>query len=208
MRVKLEYGRTGLEVDLPDDKNIRTLAIKKAPPLEDPAGFLNDLLENPTGTPPLSELAKGKQTACILICDITRPVPNKLILPPILKTLEENGIARENILILNATGLHRPNHGEELVEMVGQEIVDNYRIENHHGKVLEEHTFLGDSPRGVPIWIDSRYVDAELKITTGLIEPHLMAGYSGGRKLICPGIAALETVKVWHGPDFLEHSQC
>ena len=89
--------------------------------------------------------------------------------------------------------------------MVGQEIVDRYRIENHHGTVLDEHTYLGESPRGVPIWIDRRYVEADLKITTGLIEPHLMAGFSGGRKLICPGIAALETVKVWHGPDFLEH---
>ena len=71
--------------------------------------------------------------------------------------------------------------------------------------MLAEHTYLGESPRGVPIWIDSRYVEADLKITTGLIEPHLMAGFSGGRKLVCPGIAALETVKVWHGPDFLEH---
>jgi len=73
------------------------------------------------------------------------------------------------------------------------------------GQELSEHTHLGDSPRGVPIWIDSRFVDADLKIATGLIEPHLTAGFSGGRKLICPGIAALETVKVWHGPDFLEH---
>ena len=92
----------------------------------------------------------------------------------------------------------------ELVELVGQSIVDQYRIENHHGQVQEEHTFLGDSPRGVPIWIDSRYVAADLKITTGLIEPHLMAGFSGGRKLVCPGIAAIETIKVWHGPSFLE----
>ncbi|MCP3693352.1 MAG: nickel-dependent lactate racemase, partial [Planctomycetaceae bacterium] len=89
-------------------------------------------------------------------------------------------------------------------------IVDQYRIENHHGQVQEEHTFLGESPRGVPIWIDSRYVEADLKITTGLIEPHLMAGFSGGRKLVCPGIAAIETIKVWHGPTFLEdpHADC
>jgi nickel-dependent lactate racemase len=114
-------------------------------------------------------------------------------------------MAREDILILNATGLHRPNEGDELVEMVGQYIADNYRIENHHGQVEDEHTYLGDSPRGVPIWVDSRYVEADLKITTGLIEPHFMAGFSGGRKLICPGIAGLETIKVWHGPGFLEH---
>jgi len=113
--------------------------------------------------------------------------------------------ARDKITILIATGLHRPNLGDELVELVGEEIAANYRVENHHGKLLAEHTYLGESPRGVPIWVDSRYVQADLKITTGLIEPHLMAGFSGGRKLVCPGISALETVKVWHGPDFLEH---
>ncbi|MEX2559437.1 MAG: nickel-dependent lactate racemase, partial [Pirellulales bacterium] len=112
---------------------------------------------------------------------------------------------RGRITILVATGLHRPNERDELVEMVGREIFENYRIENHHGKVLDEHAYLGESPRSVPIWIDRRYVEADLKITTGLIEPHLMAGFSGGRKLICPGLAALETVQVWHGPDFLEH---
>ncbi len=204
MRVKLEYGRTGLEVDLPEERVTRSLAYKDAAPLADPAGAVREALEHPTGTPPLAEVARGRKSACVVICDITRPVPNKLILAPLLATLEASGVPREKILILVATGLHRPNEGAELVEMVGQEIADNYRIENHHGKELSEHTYLGDSPRGVPVWIDSRYVEADLKITTGLIEPHLMAGFSGGRKLICPGLAALETVKVWHGPDFLE----
>jgi nickel-dependent lactate racemase len=205
MHVKLEYGRTGLAVELPDKNLVRSLAYKDAPPLPDPAGAIRAALDRPIGTPALAELAHGRRDACIVICDITRPVPNRLILPPMLAALERAGIPREKITILVATGLHRPNEGAELVEMVGQEIVDNYRIENHHGKVLAEHTFLGKSPRGVPIWIDSRYVNADLKITTGLIEPHLMAGFSGGRKVICPGLAALETVKVWHGPDFLEH---
>ena len=182
MRFHLEYGRTGLEIELPGDRVVRS-----------------------TGTRPLAELARGRQTACILICDITRPVPNELILTPLLAALEAAGISRQAITILVATGLHRPNEGEELVELVGRRIYENYRIENHHGKVLDEHVYLGDSPRGVPIWLDRRYVEADLKIAVGLIEPHLMAGFSGGRKLICPGIAALETVKVWHGPDFLEH---
>jgi nickel-dependent lactate racemase len=159
----------------------------------------------PIGTPPLAEIARGRRNVCILICDITRPVPDRLILPPLLRTLEEQGIARRDILILVATGLHRPNEGAELEEMLGPEIVAGYRIENHHGKVLEEHDYLGTTPRGVPVYLDRRYVQADLKITTGLIEPHLMAGYSGGRKVICPGIAALETVKIWHGPQFLEH---
>jgi nickel-dependent lactate racemase len=150
-------------------------------------------------------MARGKRTACVAICDITRPVPNKQILPPILQTLEEAGVPREGITILIATGLHRPNVGDELIELVGEEIARQYRCENHYGKRLEEHDYLGTTPNGVPVWIDKRYMRAELKITTGLIEPHLMAGFSGGRKVICPGLAALETVKVWHGPRFLEH---
>jgi nickel-dependent lactate racemase len=205
MRVKLEYGKTGLDVELPDDRVVGPLAIRPAPPLENPEAVLREKLARPTGTPALAELARDRKSACILICDITRPVPNSLLLPPILKTLEDAGIPREKILILIATGLHRPNEGAELVELVGPEIAAKYRIENHHGKVLTEHTYLGTTPKGVPAWIDTRFIEADLKITTGLIEPHLMAGYSGGRKLICPGIAALETVKIWHGPDFLEH---
>lgn len=205
MRVKLEYGKTGLQVDLPADRVVRSLGYKDAPPLADPAAELARKLASPTGTPPLAELACGRRDACIVICDITRPVPNKLILSQVLPTLEAAGIPRDKVTILIATGLHRPSTEAEIVEMVGADVAANYRIENHHGTVLAEHTFLGDSPRGVPVWIDSRYVNADLKITTGLIEPHLMAGFSGGRKLICPGLAALETVKVWHGPDFLEH---
>jgi nickel-dependent lactate racemase len=205
MKVTLDYGRTGLDVTLPDGRTVGPLAIKDAPPLPDPEGALRAALTAPIGSKPLAELARGRKSACILICDVTRPVPNKLILPPLLRTLEESGIPRKDIVILNATGLHRPNEGVELVEMVGEEVVKNYRIENHYGQRLDEHTFLGTTPNGVPAWIDTRYVTADLKITTGLIEPHLMAGYSGGRKVICPGIAALETVKIWHGPRFLEH---
>lgn len=205
MQVHLEYGRDGLNVDLPSDRVVRTLAYKDAEPLDDPADALLVALQQPIASPPLETVAQGRRDACIVICDITRPVPNRLILTELLATLHRSGIPAERVLILVATGLHRPSKAEEIVEMVGPEIAQQYRIEDHHGQVLEEHTHLGDSPRGVPIWIDSRYLQADLKITVGLIEPHLMAGFSGGRKLICPGIAALETVKVWHGPDFLEH---
>jgi nickel-dependent lactate racemase len=205
MRIHLDYGRTGLDVDLPDARVVGPLAIRPAPPLSGPEAAIAHALAHPIGTPPLSELARGRRNACILVCDITRPVPNRLILPPLLRTLEQQGIRRADILLLVATGLHRPNDGAELEELVGPDIARNYRCENHHGKALEEHDYLGTTANDVPVWLDSRYVRADLKITTGLIEPHLMAGYSGGRKVICPGIAALETVKVWHGPRFLEH---
>ncbi len=205
MRIKLDYGRTGLDVELPGDRVVGPLEIREAPPLADPAAALEAALAAPVGCRPLAEIARGKRYACVLVCDITRPVPNRLLLPPILRTLEAQGIARSDILILVATGLHRPNEGAELEELLGPEVAGGYRVENHHGKVLAEHDYLGTTPNGVPVWLDARYLRAGLKITTGLIEPHLMAGYSGGRKVICPGIAALETVKVWHGPRFLEH---
>jgi nickel-dependent lactate racemase len=205
MRIQLEYGRTGLEVELPDHNVVGCLQYRPAEPVADPDGAVRRCLTQPTGTPPLLEMARGRANACVVISDVTRPVPNRLLLPPILETLEAAGIPRRDILILIATGMHRPNLGDELIEMVGPEIVANYRIENHHGTERDEHTYLGETARGTPVWIDSRYINADLKITTGLIEPHFMAGFSGGRKLICPGLAGLDTVRIWHGPDFLEH---
>src|SRR5213080_3194488 len=148
MRVTLDYGRTGLEVELPDDRVIGPLAIRPAAPLTDPETAIAQTLRQPIGTRPLAELARGRRNACILVCDVTRPVPNRLILPPLLHTLEEQGIARKDILILVATGLHRPNEGAELEELLSPEIVTNYRCENHHGKVLAEHDYLGVTPNG------------------------------------------------------------
>ena len=185
MRVALSYGRAGLEVDLPDANLVKCLGYREAEPLADPTAAVWAALASPTGAAPLAELARGRKNACVVISDVTRPVPNPVILPPILRTLEESGIPRAGILILVATGMHRPNVGDELAEMVGAETAANYRIENHDGLNRQQHADLGESPRGVPVWIDSRYVEADLKITTGLIEPHFMAGFSGGRKLIC-----------------------
>ncbi len=204
-RFTLDYGRGGLDVEIPADRVVGPLEIKAVPPVADPEAAVAAKLLAPNGTAPLAELAKGRRDACILVCDITRPVPNPVILRPVLKTLLEAGIPQDKILILVATGLHRPSTEAERIEMLGTEIAGGFRVEDHHGTILEEHTYLGTTPNGVPAWIDSRYVQADLKITTGLIEPHLMAGYSGGRKLICPGIASFETVKLWHGPKFLEH---
>ena len=207
MKIRLDYGRTGLDVELPDELLVQTLSHKTTAPLTDPESILQSRLARPTGTAPLSELARDRRSACILICDITRPVPNELLLRPILETLEGAGLARENILILVATGAHRISTQDEIIELVGEKIAANYRIENHDAHDRPAHQYLGSSPRGVPLWIDSRYLQADLKIATGLLEPHFMAGYSGGRKLICPGIAGLETIKVWHGPAFMEDPQ-
>jgi nickel-dependent lactate racemase len=205
LSVTLDYGRTGLTVELPGDRVVGPLAIRDVPALDDPERAVVAALEEPIGTAALRRIARGRKDACILVCDITRPVPNGTILRPTLRVLREAGIPRDRILILIATGLHRPSTAAEKAEMLGAEVVESYRVEDHHGTRLEEHTLVGTTSRGIPGWIDTRYVRADLKIATGLIEPHLMAGYSGGRKLICPGVAALETVKRWHGPELLEH---
>lgn len=205
MKLQFEYGRSGLDVDLPDEHLVATLRYGDVAPLPDPDQELRRKLAQPTGTPSLAAVARGRQDACILICDITRPVPHELLLRPVLETLEASGIERDKILILVATGLHRACHPQELEEMLGREILAKYRVENHDGLNVADHRHVGESPRGTPIWIDHRYLDADLKIATGLIEPHFMAGYSGGRKLICPGIAGIQTIQVWHGPSFLEH---
>ncbi|GIW93487.1 MAG: hypothetical protein KatS3mg110_1528 [Pirellulaceae bacterium] len=205
MQVRLAYGRHGLEVTLPDERVIGVLRYRDVAPLADPLAAVRGVLESPSGTPSLLELARGRRSACILVCDITRPVPNELILRPMLEQLAAAGLEPEQCRILVATGLHRPCRPDELVEMLGVWVLEHYRVENHNGQALEEHVYLGESPHGVPIWIDRRYVEADLKIAIGLIEPHFMAGFSGGRKLICPGIAALPTIRAWHSPRFLEH---
>jgi nickel-dependent lactate racemase len=205
LKVILDYGRTGLPVEISAERVVGPLSIRHVDPLDDAESAVAAALDNPIGTPPLRDIARGRKSACILVCDITRPVPNRTILGPMLKVLHEAGITRERVLILVATGLHRPSTPAEKVEMLGEDIASSYRVEDHYGTRLEDHRLVGTTPRGIPAWIDSRYLRAELKIATGLVEPHLMAGYSGGRKLICPGIACIETVKRWHSPELLEH---
>ena len=204
MRVRLDYGKTGLTAELPDANLRGVLGLSPATPLTEPTAVVEAALLAPIGTHPLAELAQGRCDAVIVICDITRPVPNKILLPPILRTLEASGIPTERITILIATGTHRPNEGEELHQLIGEEIAARYKVINHDSHDRAAQTYLGVSPNGVPVRLDSAYCDADLKITVGLIEPHFMAGYSGGRKLIMPGIADFETVQRWHCPRFLE----
>ena len=205
MRVEMRYGNGTLPIEIPDKNVAGVLEISDTAPLSDEVGSVRAALAAPIASPALTELAKGRASACIVISDITRPVPNKVILPPVLETLEQSGIPHERITILIATGIHRPSNEEELEIMVGWDIMARYNIVNHFSQKSETHTYLGETQKGTPIYIDKTYLEADLKIITGLIEPHLMAGYSGGRKAICPGIASIETMKVMHGPELMEH---
>ena len=206
MKITLDYGKTGLDIELPDKNILGVLSLIPAPPLPDPAQAVRHSLDSPIGTKSLKDLAQGRRNACIVVCDITRPVPNALVLPPMLETIKAAGIAADQITILIATGTHRPNFGTELLTILGADIMaSGCQIVNHVCDDSVTHRSLGMTPNGVPVALDTRYLDADLKITCGLIEPHFMAGYSGGRKMVMPGIAALHTIQAWHSPRFLEH---
>ena len=203
MRIELAFGKTGLQAELPDGLRYQFLEARSAVALADGVAALESAMDSPIGAAPLAELARGKKTAAISVCDITRPAPNRLVLPPLLARLEQGGITRENVVVLIATGLHRPATEDEIKEIIGPELFGRIRVFNHHAKVLSEHRFLGDTSTGTPVHIDERFMAADLHITLGFIEPHLMLGFSGGRKLVAPGLAAQETIKVLHSPKFM-----
>ncbi len=208
MKITLAFGKHGLVADLPDTGQVSVLGMAGVPPVADPVGALRDMLERPVGSPALADLCRGKTSACVVLCDITRPVPNTLLLPPILDTLRTWGLPPERTTLLIATGLHRPSTPEEREVIVGRDILRHYPVVDHHARVENEQRTLGVTRRGTPVLVDRVYCDADLKITTGFIEPHLMAGFSGGRKLIAPGCAGEETIKALHSPLFLEHPAC
>ena len=204
MKVNLLCGKETINLELPD--SVQLIENKPAKALAEPAAAVRDALLHPIGTAPLKEIALGRKNACIVISDITRPVPNKIILPPLLQTLEESGITSENITILIATGMHRPNLGDELESMVGKDIMDNYRIVNHYCQNEEEYREI-TKIEGAPIEINTHYLDADLKILTGLIEPHFYAGFSGSRKSILPGISSFQTMKFMHSYKVIDQLQ-
>lgn len=207
MRIDLAFGKTGITAELPEGFRYRVLEARSAAPLADPDAAIVRALREPIGAPPLAELARGKKSAAISVCDITRPAPNRRTLPPVLATLEAAGIARENITILIATGLHRPASEAEIREICGEEIASRYRVVNHRARELGEHRALGSTAAGTPVWVDARFLDADLHLTLGFIEPHLMLGFSGGRKLVVPGLAGEPTIKALHSPRWMRDTR-
>src|SRR6185312_3343601 len=205
--IPLLYGRGHVPVR-PPAGCVPTVIEKRAMPvLPDASATVAQALAAPVGVPPLREAARGKRSACILICDVTRPVPNGLFLGPLVRTLLDAGVPRAGITVLVATGLHRANEGAELRELVGDPwVLDMVTVANHDATVDRDHMLLGRTPgRGTVVRLDRRLVEAELRIATGLVEPHFMAGWSGGRKVIAPGVAHAETITTFHNSAFMAH---
>ena len=204
--VKLLYGKNGITLNIQDDWNANIIRKPLMPIINDISGEVNKALNNPINSLSIDKISSEGKSVCILVCDITRPVPNKLFLKQIIIKFINAGISADNILIIIATGLHRPASQDEINEIIGSSwVLKNIKIENHFARDDSMHKNIGTTKQGNIVKLDKRFVDADIKIATGLVEPHFMAGYSGGRKVIAPGIAHADTITTFHSARYMEN---
>jgi nickel-dependent lactate racemase len=195
-RVRLAYGEHGIEADLPAG---RTTVVEPRfeAAVPDPAAALRQALRAPVAGPPLRDLVRPGQTVAVSMCDVTRPQPRHLMIPALLAELD--GIVRlDDVVLLVATGTHRGNTAAELRAMLGDEVTGAVRVVNHDARDASSLAWCGRYGHDVPVWLNREWRDADIRITTGFVEPHFFAGFSGGPKLVAPGLAALETVLTLH----------
>jgi lactate racemase len=196
VRVELAYGRHGTTVEVPDDAVV--IVPLDGPGLDDEASSITAALRRPLLGGSLEDLTDGSERVAVVFPDLTRPMPNRTVLPPLLAELARCGVPDERITLLCATGTHRQASAAEMDELVGPEIVARYTIVDHDG-TSDAHVAVGDVD-GVPVLLAREYVEADLRIVTGFVEPHFFAGFSGGPKAVCPGLAATTTILEAHHP--------
>jgi nickel-dependent lactate racemase len=199
--VQLAYGKNGLGIAVPDDAHV--IEPRHLAGLADEAGAVAEALRNPIGTPPLKDMVKATDTVAIVISDITRPTPNEKLVPWLINELKH--VPLENFVIINGVGSHRANNRDELIQMLGRDIVDSVRIENHDAFDDSKLVHVGRNTYGSEIYLNKTYVEADFKIVTGFIEPHFFAGFSGGPKGINPGIAGIKTILDFHNALMIGH---
>jgi nickel-dependent lactate racemase len=205
MQVHLAYGKHGLDVQLPSQAQV--VEPRYVPGLPDEPHAIRQALRDPTGTPPLRELVRRGDRVVVVHSDITRPMPNDRVLPVLLAELEEAGVRRDHVTLLNGLGTHRRQTPQELAGMLGREIVDCYRCLQHDAWDDENLVSLGHTSLGHPVRVNRTYMEADVKILTGFIEPHLFAGFSGGPKGVLPSIAGADSVLTNHGAEMIGHPQ-
>ena len=204
MKIKLDYGTGGLVADFPS-RNITVIEPEDHPAALDPKALLIECLGNPISGPPLSALSQPGQKVAISVCDITRAQPRRLTLEALFSQMPHS--RPEDITILVATGTHRSNTHEELIQMFGSEIAEGHRIVCHNARDESSLVRVGDTSTGVPILLNREWVDSDFRLTTGFVEPHFFAGFSGGPKMVAPGLAGLETVMHLHDVPRVGHPQ-
>jgi nickel-dependent lactate racemase len=196
VRVELAYGRQGTSVEVPDTAEV--VAPVDLPAFDDEAAAITEALRRPRAGPPLAQLLGRAGRVAVVFPDLTRPMPNRTVLPPLLDELARAGVPDECITLLCATGTHRQATAGEMEELVGPGIVARYTIVDHDA-MGGAHVRVGEVD-GAPVLLQREYVEADVRIITGFVEPHFFAGFSGGPKAVCPGLAATETILEAHHP--------
>ena len=193
--ITLLYGRSGMALAVPEDAVV--LEGPATRPLPDPEGAVRAALADPIGAPPLAELVQQRRpaTVAITISDITRPVPNELIVTALLEVLNAAGVSDDRVRVIIGTGMHRPSTPEERAELLGARLLSRCTVIDHRADEPDGLVRVSSDP---PVSISRRFVEADFRIVTGLIEPHFMAGYSGGRKGVCPALADAPTIFRFH----------
>ena len=207
MNVQVAFGKQGLSLELPDGPGYHVVKVHSAPPLPDVEKALGAALDAPVAGLPLIELARGKKPRPSRFAILRDPLPTQLRCLRCWNGCIAPAFAPENVTICIATGLHRGATEDELRTILGAKIAATYDIANHDAKDRELHRFVGTTQQETPVYIDERFMAADLHITLGFIEQHLMLGFSGGRKLVAPGLAAQETIKVIHSPRFMREKR-
>jgi len=198
-RVKLAYGKNDLIVQVPNSAVV--IEPSHLAGLSDEKGAVLTALRQPIGTPPLKTMVKSTDTVAIVIADITRPTPSEKLVPWLIEELSH--VPKENFVVINGLGSHRPNTRAELIQMLGQEIVDTIRVVNHDAFNDDELVHVGRNSYGSDVYLNKTYVEADFRIVTGFIEPHFFAGFSGGPKGINPGIAGIKTIQDFHNAEMI-----
>jgi nickel-dependent lactate racemase len=203
MKVDLAYGDHGLSVELPDSPTV-VIEPHRRPGVVDPHAALVEALTRPVAGPPLRRLVRKGQTVAISVCDGTRTQPRALVVRSILEQLE-GLVDPSDVVVVLATGTHRPNTRAEIDSMLGADLVRAVRVINHDSRDAAGLTYVGRLGADVPVWINSEWLAADVRITTGFVEPHMFAGFSGGPKMVAPGLAGIETVLVLHDSKRIGH---
>ncbi|HUS69793.1 MAG TPA: nickel-dependent lactate racemase [Anaerolineae bacterium] len=200
------YGMGELAFSLPSGfKEAMVAEHAGVSPLADVLSSIRSSLENPVGSAPLKELARPGDKVCIVVTDGTRPCPDHLLIPPLLEELRQAGVPREDVTLLVGVGMHRATTSEEKESKLGTAVVANYRVYDSDPLDASKLVDLGLTSNGVPGVVSRLACEADLLIATGVVEPHLYAGYSGGRKAVAIGAGGERTIEVTHGPAMLDH---
>lgn len=201
---RIPYGRSFLEFNLPPEMRATFVASRPSAPVDDPTAAVRAALQHPIGSPTLAELAKPGDRVCIAFTDATRSCPDHLLVPALLEELKGAGVKDANITLICATGMHRPSTREEKIAKLGAEVVGAHRVIDNDAQNPEALVDLGKTAHGMPILIHRAAVEADLLISTGIVEPHQYAGYSGGGKTVAIGAAGEASISHTHGPPFLD----